>query len=779
MTSTYTTSLGIQKPGTGDQSGTWGDTVNANMDTLDAGINGVRSITLSGSSYTLTTSNTTSGSAVSNGVYKTIILTGTPTGTSGTPFALTVSPSTAQKLYMFRNSTTAYINIQQGVGTTKATIQPSSNAIVYTDGAGNAYDITSALSYLSTINGGTVAGVTNFSAGLGIGTSSPNAALELRGSTNQAAQVSGYIYDGVTPGTAGTVLEVTGVTSGTLGVGQYIFGTGIAANTYITALGTGTGGVGNYTVSVSQAVGTDVSPSTVYALTGTTNRLRITDTDTAAIANQPVGTIEFYGSDASAPGAGVGAYIAAISESSLPDTALVFGTRDNANAGVSATESARITSAGNVGVGTSAPTAKLHVVTTATSDTAIFESSDAGATDAPDVILYRNSASPAASDLLGNIVFRGRDSAGNNQTYAKIGTRIDDPTDTTENGSIFFQTVASGTLADRLVLGPTSMQFATNYLLGIGTASPTTAVTISGNTGPTAAQVSGYIYDGTTSGVAGRTLNVTAVTSGTLAVGQYIYGNGIAANTYITALGTGTGGIGTYTVSISQATGTVGTPITIYAVAASTNRLRMVDTDTSVVAEQPVGTVEFYTSDATSPGAGVGAFVSAVTTSSSADVDLVFGTRAVALGDAGASETMRLSSSGNLTLDGTVNGVTMAYASQAQAEAGTDNTTLMTPLRAEQHMVANTLGWGQEWQAVTRTHGTTYQNTTPRPIMVCCVFGDSVSFQVSLNGSSWLTIYTTDTDQDTGNTGGIVIPTGTYYRSFGGNGVIASWVELR
>lgn len=118
-------------------------------------------------------------------------------------------------------------------------------------------------------------------------------------------------------------------------------------------------------------------------------------------------------------------------------------------------------------------------------------------------------------------------------------------------------------------------------------------------------------------------------------------------------------------------------------------------------------------------------------------------------------------------------------ASQAQAEAGTDNATLMTPLRAEQHMVANTLGWGQEWQAVTRTHGTTYQNTTPRPIMVCCILGDSVSFQVSLTGSSWLTIYTADTDQDTGNTGGIVIPAGTYYRSFGGSGVIGSWVELR
>lgn len=55
-----------------------------------------------------------------------------------------------------------------------------------------------------------------------------------------------------------------------------------------------------------------------------------------------------------------------------------------------------------------------------------------------------------------------------------------------------------------------------------------------------------------TGSIATTTLTVTAVTSGTLAVGQKITGTGIAANTTITALGTGTGGTGTYTVSSSQ-----------------------------------------------------------------------------------------------------------------------------------------------------------------------------------------------------------------------------------
>lgn len=55
-----------------------------------------------------------------------------------------------------------------------------------------------------------------------------------------------------------------------------------------------------------------------------------------------------------------------------------------------------------------------------------------------------------------------------------------------------------------------------------------------------------------TGSISGTTLTVTSVLSGTIAVGQAIFGNGIAQNTVITALGTGSGGVGTYTVSDSQ-----------------------------------------------------------------------------------------------------------------------------------------------------------------------------------------------------------------------------------
>jgi hypothetical protein len=55
-----------------------------------------------------------------------------------------------------------------------------------------------------------------------------------------------------------------------------------------------------------------------------------------------------------------------------------------------------------------------------------------------------------------------------------------------------------------------------------------------------------------TGSISGTTMTVTAVGSGTLAVGTYITGTGVTAGTYITELGTGTGRTGTYTVSASQ-----------------------------------------------------------------------------------------------------------------------------------------------------------------------------------------------------------------------------------
>lgn len=62
-------------------------------------------------------------------------------------------------------------------------------------------------------------------------------------------------------------------------------------------------------------------------------------------------------------------------------------------------------------------------------------------------------------------------------------------------------------------------------------------------------------FSGTANVNATTTLNVTAVTSGSIHVGMIVSGTNIPADTTITAFGTGTGGTGTYTMS-AAATGT-------------------------------------------------------------------------------------------------------------------------------------------------------------------------------------------------------------------------------
>jgi hypothetical protein len=62
-----------------------------------------------------------------------------------------------------------------------------------------------------------------------------------------------------------TVLRVTAVASGTLSIGQFLTGTGIAFSTSITAFGTGSGNTGTYTLSSAQAF----ASTTISASAGT------------------------------------------------------------------------------------------------------------------------------------------------------------------------------------------------------------------------------------------------------------------------------------------------------------------------------------------------------------------------------------------------------------------------------------------------------------------------------------------------------------------------------
>lgn len=123
-------------------------------------------------------------------------------------------------------------------------------------------------------------------------------------------------------------------------------------------------------------------------------------------------------------------------------------------------------------------------------------------------------------------------------------------------------------------------------------------------------------------------------------------------------------------------------------------------------------------------------------------------------------------------------------ASTVQAQTGTSNTTLITPLRLTEWSTSKVLGVGQTWQDFTASRGfnTTYTNTTERPIQLFVDVRDSGSvgsITFDINGIAW-----TVADLVGGNGTPIlvspVIPAGNTYR-LGSSGAanIFKWLELR
>ena len=73
------------------------------------------------------------------------------------------------------------------------------------------------------------------------------------------------------------------------------------------------------------------------------------------------------------------------------------------------------------------------------------ENADAGSSAGPVFTFYRNSASPADADYLGQIKFSGEDDGGATTVYSKITGKAGDVTDGTEDGIIEFAAQKAGT----------------------------------------------------------------------------------------------------------------------------------------------------------------------------------------------------------------------------------------------------------------------------------------------------------------------------------------------
>ena len=158
MPSTYTSNGGIEKIGLGEKAGAWGTTTNNNFDIIDQLINGVGAITLSGTTHTLTTSD----GSLSDGMFKVLVLGGSPSGTN----TITISPNDADKLYFVQNATSQTATFTQGSGA-NVSILAGEAAIIFADGAGSGAAVTN-LSALFPLKSGVAASFTTITAGTSI-----------------------------------------------------------------------------------------------------------------------------------------------------------------------------------------------------------------------------------------------------------------------------------------------------------------------------------------------------------------------------------------------------------------------------------------------------------------------------------------------------------------------------------------------------------------------------------------------------------------------------------
>jgi hypothetical protein len=133
-----------------------------------------------------------------------------------------------------------------------------------------------------------------------------------------------------------------------------------------------------------------------------------------------------------------------------------------------------------------------------------LNSTDAGASASPLLDLYRDSATPAVSDTLGEIEFNGEDSAGNKQQYAVIHASILSPTSTAEAGQLHFETATAGASTEKMIIGTNNLVIneigavfnvriegdtdanlfytdATNSRIGVGILAPTEKLDVVGN----------------------------------------------------------------------------------------------------------------------------------------------------------------------------------------------------------------------------------------------------------------------------------------------------------
>ena len=163
MASSYTTGFSLEKIGSGEQSGEWGNTTNFNWDIVDrlASYKAV-AITTNADAHTLTVREAAPDSNTENlqdGMYRVIKFT----GSLDSNCTVTIAPNTTPAWFIVNNATSgssASLIFTQGTGA-NITVENGKTAIIYCDGGGSDAAVIDAISNLATFGDITVSGTFN------------------------------------------------------------------------------------------------------------------------------------------------------------------------------------------------------------------------------------------------------------------------------------------------------------------------------------------------------------------------------------------------------------------------------------------------------------------------------------------------------------------------------------------------------------------------------------------------------------------------------------------
>ena len=146
MTSTYVNDLRLNELGTGDGSGTWGDTTNTNLELIGEALSfGTEAITTNADTHTSTVADGATDPARSMFIKY--------TGTLDSACTITIAPNTLSRVHFIENATSGSQNIiiSQGSGA-NVTIAPGDVKAVYLDGAGSGAAVVDAFASLSVVD---------------------------------------------------------------------------------------------------------------------------------------------------------------------------------------------------------------------------------------------------------------------------------------------------------------------------------------------------------------------------------------------------------------------------------------------------------------------------------------------------------------------------------------------------------------------------------------------------------------------------------------------------